>query len=187
MAEVTGNVLDGWDEGPLVYVAGSYDSGSDKNLNLQRAFTAAENVVKKGGFPVVPHMCHLWHSKFYYHKRDFWLKYSMRQLMECDIMIICPGSEFSQGVKEERERALMMGMEVLNYDEFLRLESFKDIRDINELRSVRKKIHEAGQEVAYGTVTGSDDLSRTEGADRSGGGDIPHPVAKETPSSDTDL
>lgn len=112
--------------GPLVYVACSYDTG-DKGANLQRAFTAAENVVKKGGFPIVPHMCHLWHSKYYYHKRDFWIKYTMRLLYLCtgQYMIICPGSEFSPGVANERKEASLLNIVVYNYDDFLLLERFE--------------------------------------------------------------
>ena len=113
----------GWSEGPLIYVAGAYDTG-DKAVNLQRAFAAAENVVNRGAFPIVPHMCHLWHSKYFYHKSVFWLNYSMRLLTLCHGMIICPGSEFSAGVKAERIKALELGIPVLNYDEFLRLEAF---------------------------------------------------------------
>lgn len=113
----------GWSEGPLIYVAGSYDTG-DKAVNLQRAFAAAENVLKKGGFPIVPHMCHLWQSKFFHHPRIFWLLYSMRLLKICHCMIICPGSEFSPGVKAEREEAMLRGIPVLNYDQFMALEKF---------------------------------------------------------------
>lgn len=187
MTGLTGNVMDGWQDGPLVYVAGSYDNGADKGVNLQRAFAAAENVVKKGGFPIVPHMCHLWHTKYYYHKRDFWLKYSMRLLIECDIMIVCPGSEFSEGVKAERERALLLGMQVLNYDDFLRLDTFTPTMYDRGSKEIRKAITEAGQEIGYGTVAGVDTLSGTEGTDRSRGGDILHSMAEETPPSNTDL
>lgn len=146
----------GWSEGPLVYVAGSYDHG-DKPTNLQRAFAAAENVVKKGGFPVVPHMCHLWHSKYFYHKRDFWLLYSMRLLKQCHCMIVCPGSEFSEGVKAERREAMAMGIPVLNYDQFMALEKFPPLEVVTAINEVN---HGAGPDVALGQA--SDDVRSTE-------------------------
>ena len=140
----------GWSEGPLIYVAGSYDTG-DKAVNLQRAFAAAENVLKKGGFPIVPHMCHLWQSKFFHHPRSFWLLYSMRLLKICHCMIICPGSEFSQGVAAERREAIAMGIPVLNYDQFLALEKFPPLEAVTAINEVN---YGAEPDVSLGQESG---------------------------------
>lgn len=145
----------GWSDGPLVYVAGAYDAG-DKSTNLQRAFAAAENVLKKGGFPIVPHMCHLWHTKYFYHKRDFWLLYSMRLLKLCHCMIVCPGSEFSEGVKAERREAMTMGIPVLNYDQFMALEKFPPLEVVTAINEVN---HGSSPDVTLGQE--SDDVQST--------------------------
>lgn len=165
----------GWSEGPLVYVAGSYDTG-DKATNLQRAFAAAENVVKRGGFPIVPHMCHLWHSKYFYHKRDFWLLYSMRLLQICHCMIVCPGSEFSKGVAAERREAMTRGIPVLNYDQFLAIEKFPPLEMVTEINEVN---HGSNPDVSVGPE--SDDV-------RPGGEHVPqNDVDQKTASESAGL
>lgn len=162
--------------GPLVYVAGSYDTGN-KGVNLQRAFAAAENVVKRGGFPIVPHMCHLWHSKFFYHKRDFWLNYTMRLLHLCagHFMVICPGSEFSPGVAAERRVAVLLGITIYSYDEFLMIEKFAPVA-IPALREVKD-----GQVDDTASQSESDDV-RTDREQA-----LSADVAEETASNSADI
>jgi len=72
-----------------VYVAGPYSIG-DKNENVKKAITAADELSKIGFVPFVPHLTHYWDA-ILPHEYKFWMDYDSQWLKKCDALLRLPG------------------------------------------------------------------------------------------------
>lgn len=72
-----------------VYIAGPY-TNPDPCINTRNAILAAEEVVKLGHTPFVPHLTHLWHL-ISPHDIEFWYEYDFKWLLSCDALLRLPG------------------------------------------------------------------------------------------------
>jgi hypothetical protein len=72
-----------------IYVAGPY-SRPDPVLNTHMALVAAEELIKKGHTPYVPHLTLLWHIVFP-HPVEFWYDYDYIWLRFCNAVLRLPG------------------------------------------------------------------------------------------------
>lgn len=72
-----------------VYIAGPYSKG-DVVLNIQAAVHAANEVLKRGFTPFIPHLTHLWHMVSPKPYQE-WLDYDMEWLTLCDWVLRIPG------------------------------------------------------------------------------------------------
>ena len=98
------------------YVAGPYSNG-DTIANVREAILAAEELVKAGYIPYVPHWTAFWHLVAP-HDYDFWLNYDMDWLAKCDCLLRLSGS--SSGADKEEEYAKKIGIPVFYSIEELR-------------------------------------------------------------------
>lgn len=72
-----------------VYLAGPYTLG-DVAQNVRTVLDIAEEVVKRGHSPYIPHLSHFWHF-VHPHDYEFWLKYDLEWLEVCDALLRLPG------------------------------------------------------------------------------------------------
>lgn len=91
-----------------IYIAGPY-THLDPVVNTRNAILAAEEVVKKGHTPWIPHLNHLWHMVAP-HEPDFWYNYDIAWLSDCDSLLRLPGE--SVGADREVRLARNLGMHV---------------------------------------------------------------------------
>ena len=103
----------------LVYVAGPYSKGK-WGSNQRRAIRAAQNVLKMGHVPFLPHtMTGLW-SVLY---DNAWIKFDLKWLEQCDAILRLPGE--SEGADTEVEFAKARGIYVFGSIDELRTYSMK--------------------------------------------------------------
>lgn len=91
-----------------IYIAGPYTQG-DPVLNVRAALAAADELLKFGLVPFVPHLTHLWHTvspKDY----EIWLAYDLEWLLKCDAVLRLPGA--SKGADGEVTYAERRGIPV---------------------------------------------------------------------------
>ena len=72
-----------------IYVAGPYSRG-DTIMNVRGAILAAEEIIKKGHVPYIPHLTAFWHLVAP-HEYKFWLEYDFEWLDTCDALYRIPG------------------------------------------------------------------------------------------------
>lgn len=103
VAEVTGL------EGKRVYIAAPYTLG-DVAKNVNRVIKVADELVKAGYIPYIPHLTHFWHlvsPKEY----DFWLEYDHSFIDHwAQILLRLDGD--SDGADGEARRARELGLPV---------------------------------------------------------------------------
>ena len=91
-----------------VYIAGPYTKG-DTVVNIRNALEAADEIIRRGYVPFIPHLNGFWHlvaPKSY----SFWMGYDMVWLEKCDCVLRLPGE--SHGADMEVENAIDMGIPV---------------------------------------------------------------------------
>lgn len=99
-----------------VYIAGPYTLG-DTAINVRVAIMAADQLLRKGHAPFIPHMSHFWHM-MYPHKYETWLWYDMEWLKVCGAVVRLPGE--SMGADGEVAWAKQKGIPVFDsVDAFL--------------------------------------------------------------------
>lgn len=92
----------------LAYIAGPYRGKTKEEVeeNIQCARAVGRWVARKGYYPIIPHSNT---ALFDFTAPDlddeFWLKGTMAAMEKCDIVVVCPGAEYSSGTKAELIRA----------------------------------------------------------------------------------
>lgn len=99
-----------------VYIAGPIALG-DQFVNVRKAIDAAEEVMRAGHTPFVPHTDCIWHL-VYPHTHADWLKWDFEWLKVCNALIRLPGK--SEGADMEVRVANHHGIPVFySVQEFL--------------------------------------------------------------------
>lgn len=99
-----------------VYIAAPYTIG-DTAVNVRVAVMAADQLMRKGHAPFVPHLSHFWHM-MYPHQYETWIWYTMEWLKVCGAVIRLPGE--SMGADGEVAWAKLKGVPVFDsVNEFL--------------------------------------------------------------------
>jgi len=91
-----------------IFIAAPYER-PDPCFNVRKAVLIAEELIKKGHVPFIPHLCHLWHLVSP-HERKYYLDYDFKWLKNCDALFRVPGE--SQGADQEVIEAREWGMTV---------------------------------------------------------------------------
>ena len=91
-----------------VYVAGPYTKG-DVVVNVQEIIRVAEEVLKVGLCPIIPHLTHLWHLVSP-HEYDYWIRYDNMLLRRCDCLLRVAGE--SSGADAEVALAVELDLPV---------------------------------------------------------------------------
>lgn len=91
-----------------VYIAGPYTHG-DVAVNVRNAIEMADELVKSGYAPYVPHLTHFWHLTFP-GPYEQWLALDFAWLAVCDAVVRLPG--FSPGADRETAEAIKRGLPV---------------------------------------------------------------------------
>lgn len=98
----------------LAYIAGPYrgQTINDYYENIQKARAVGVEYAKKGYYPVIPHT----NSAFMdgVQSDEFWLEGTLSLLDRCDVVVMVPGWEKSQGATKEYERAKELGKQVIS-------------------------------------------------------------------------
>jgi hypothetical protein len=105
--------LNKWEDEMKIYVAGPYTKG-DVAINVHNAIMAAEELVRKGHTPYIPHLTHFWHLVCP-HEIEFWYNYDLTWLKYCDAIVRLPGE--STGADKEVELARVWGLRVFDATE----------------------------------------------------------------------
>ena len=92
-----------------VYIAAPYTNG-DTVRNVRRVIDFADSLVNCGLVPFVPHLTHFWHF-VHPHGVEFWYKYDLEWLQNCDVLIRLSGE--SKGADTEVEVAKALGIPVV--------------------------------------------------------------------------
>ena len=85
----------------VCYIAAPYTSNPE--ANVRKVMDVADELVKAGFVPYLPHLSHFWNlvsPKPY----EFWLEYDLAILAKCDCVLRIPGE--SKGADGEVEFAL---------------------------------------------------------------------------------
>jgi len=102
-----------WDP-PRVYVIAPYaGKGEEVAENIRLAIEAAEEIVKGGCVPFVPHLYHLWHL-IAPHGKEFWMRLDRQWLFSCDSAVRVGGE--SEGCSRDEELCEALGIEVFKGD-----------------------------------------------------------------------
>ena len=91
-----------------VYVAAPYTL-PDPVENTNKAIKAADELIRHGFFPIIPHLTLLWHIVSP-RPEQFWYDYTMGLMGRCDIVLRLPGH--SKGGDQETEAATANGQPV---------------------------------------------------------------------------
>ena len=104
----------GTDDLPGVYVIAPYGGkGEEVAENIRLAIEAAEEIVKGGGIPFVPHLYHLWHL-ITPHDKEFWMRQDRQWIWSCDYAVRVGGE--SEGCTKDEELCEALGIEVFKGD-----------------------------------------------------------------------
>ena len=95
---------------PRVYVAGPYTT-PDPDTNVRTAVRAADELLKIGCTPFVPHLTHLWNQISPKGWRE-WIDYDLEWVAACHALLRLPG--VSPGAELEVQFALKMGIPVFH-------------------------------------------------------------------------
>lgn len=99
-----------------VYIAAPYTLG-DTAINVRTAVLAADQLLRKGHAPFVPHLSHFWHM-LYPHQYSTWLWYTSEWLKVCGAVVRLKGE--SVGADTEVAWAESRGVPVFySVDEFI--------------------------------------------------------------------
>lgn len=82
---------------PMIYIAGPYSQG-DQFVNVRKVIDVAEDLMKRGFVPIIPHFTAFWNF-VYYHSWESWLEYDKQLLLRCDGLLRVEGE--SVGADEE--------------------------------------------------------------------------------------
>ena len=105
-----------------VYVAGAYSKG-DPCINTKKAIDMADELLKQGFIPFIPHLCHFWHTMSP-KKYDDWIQYDLQWLKVCDAMLVI--SE-SKGVNIEKKYCIKHSIPIFyNIGDMLKLKRRKN-------------------------------------------------------------
>jgi len=87
------------DEGmkKLIYIAAPY-THPDPVENTHRVIKVAEDIIRAGHIPYIPHLNLLWHIVVS-HPPEFWYTYDLEILKRCDILLRLDG--LSEGADRE--------------------------------------------------------------------------------------
>lgn len=85
-----------------VYIAAPY-THPDPVENTHKAIRMADSLRELGFTPFVPHLSLLWHM-VRPHEPDYWYKYDLDWLLQCDVLLRLPGD--SWGADEEVKFAI---------------------------------------------------------------------------------
>ncbi len=91
-----------------IYVAGPYTKG-DPVMNTRNTIMAAEELVRMGHVPYIPHLSMFWHVVAP-HPYEFWLEYDKAWLVCCNALLRLPGE--SSGADKEVALAHELGIPV---------------------------------------------------------------------------
>jgi hypothetical protein len=92
----------------LVYISAPYTLG-DQLVNVRNACLAGDGILKKGHYPLVPHLTALYHAispKSY----DEWLDLDRHIIPHCDALLRLPGK--SKGADIEEALAKKLGIPI---------------------------------------------------------------------------
>jgi len=92
-----------------VYIAAPYTNG-DTIQNVRRVIDFADSLASCGLVPFIPHLTHFWHF-VHPHDIEFWYKYDLEWLRNCDVLIRLSGE--SKGADAEVELAKTLGIPVV--------------------------------------------------------------------------
>lgn len=92
-----------------VYIASAYTKG-DVALNVRKAIEIADELLKLGHTPYVPHLTHFWHL-ISPKEINFWYQYDNSFLDHWAECVLRLPNE-SHGADQEVERAYRMGMPI---------------------------------------------------------------------------
>jgi len=95
---------------PLIYIAGPYTQG-DTTRNVQNALKVAEEINKRGGVCIVPHLSHLW-DLISPHDYMYWLDMDHDYIEHCQAIYRIGG--YSPGAETEEEKAEELGIPVFH-------------------------------------------------------------------------
>jgi hypothetical protein len=98
-----------------VYIAGPITLG-DRTLNLRAAILAADEVLRAGHLPFIPHLNDLWHLVCP-HPAEDWYEWDNHWLSVCNVLVRLPGE--SVGADNEVALAKSLGIMVCRLEEFL--------------------------------------------------------------------
>lgn len=90
-----------------IYISGPFTS--DIEGNVKKAIDAADQVLKAGMFPIVPHLNHYW-DVIHKHSYDEWHRWALFWVTECDAVLRLPGH--SPGSDEEEDLAEREGIPI---------------------------------------------------------------------------
>lgn len=83
-----------------VYVMAPYSEG-DQIINVREAIRTADDVIKHGGIPFIPHLFHFWHL-LEPRPKEFWMSVDKQMMHACHALISsCELSRASCGMNEE--------------------------------------------------------------------------------------
>ncbi len=91
-----------------VYLAGPYTKGNP-TLNTYKILDIANELVKEGFVPFIPHLSHFWHTYTPY-PYEHWLMYDNEWLKSCKCLLRIKGE--SKGADKEVKLAKKLGMPV---------------------------------------------------------------------------
>jgi hypothetical protein len=97
----------------LAYVAGPYRASTEFEikLNIEMARRIGAGLARKGYYPVIPHS----NTSLFEHlglPDKFWLDGTLELMRMCDLVVMCPDWQNSEGAKSEYEEAKKLGIPV---------------------------------------------------------------------------
>ena len=100
----------------LVYIAGAYRAETIYQMkrNIRAAELRAEDAVRAGHYPIVPHLCTAWMDGLA--PDQHFLDGTLEAMKRCDEVWLCEGWRDSHGSKLEVATALTSGIPVKDID-----------------------------------------------------------------------
>lgn len=94
-----------------VYVAGPYAGSGSEMINIRNACDVGSQLLNRGFYPFVPHLCGFWHFLAPRIRED-WTEYLLHWLEVCDAVLRLEGE--SPGSDVEVARAEELGIPVFH-------------------------------------------------------------------------
>jgi len=104
----------------LVYLAGPYRSNRGEHgvfANILKAREAAIELWRLGYAVLCPHLNTFLMGGALNETEDIWLEGDLEMLQRCDVLVVLPGWEQSQGSQAEIEQARKAGLEIYYWPE----------------------------------------------------------------------
>jgi len=92
----------------IIFIAAPYIN-PDPVANANRVVKVADELIKLGFTPFIPHLAMLWHA-ISPKPVDFWYEYDLKILKKCDALLRLPGE--SKGANREVEMAIKWNIPV---------------------------------------------------------------------------